>query len=393
MAAGTKANHPFSGALDSLELLVEKLYSLCYPVKVQIEDTNFSIAQSQSMPQEHTEIKPEEPASHSAIQRPLIIESEKCASQRSINEANVQISESPISPPSVPLTAMQRPLVFDGSSQMTEGFVLASEGTLEMCSSEISPVQRENLERDARIEDEEIKNGDAKISTVDIKPKSSGFSWMPSFSKQHSTGKEEKSAEIHTNKEPESKENKKIKDAEPHIKKDGMKKFFDNLLHDTSTDTKNKPIIHDDHHDSEDVGKISVTTTSELPKEGDSAIKETSKESKFNMKKMFDSLKHDTTEKKDTDLGSSQSETKSKGKISPTQELPKEKVSKDVSKDSKFNMKICLTHLNMILLIKKVVALDVSPSEINSKEITSTLNEPSKDTAAKKLLPKILNLQ
>ncbi|GBN84948.1 hypothetical protein AVEN_183751-1, partial [Araneus ventricosus] len=345
----------------------------------------------------------DEHVSHSVIQRPLIIESEKCVSQPTTPEPAVQISESPSPPPSLPPTTMQRPLVVDSSSQITDNFVLASEGTFEQCSPET--IHRENIGKDV-IEDVEILD-DFESSPMDVKPKSSSFSWMPSFSKSHSSGKDEKSSGVQASKETETKDNQKPSDVEPHAKKDGiqqnMKKFFDNLLHDTSSDTKDKTIVQDDHQDggamdskkeqkdgkhgvmklfssskqeSETKGKESPLP-GELPKETGG----TAKESKFTVKKMFDSFKHDTSDKKDaaaTEL--SQPDMKSKGKAMPSsQESPKEPeaISKDTSKDSKFSVKKIFQH--DVTGKKDSAAESAKPDTKLKGKISPTSTEPLKD--------------
>ncbi|GFT90680.1 FYVE, RhoGEF and PH domain-containing protein 6 [Nephila pilipes] len=376
----------------------------------QAVEGSVDVAHSKSIPQDQTEFKHEDSVPHSVIQRPLIIESEKCISQFNITEPNVQTSESPSPPPSLPPTTMQRPLVIDASSQQTDIFVLASEGTLDQCSPEISSIERKDLEEEALVEDEQIIDEEIKTSAI-TKPKSSSFSWMPSFSKSHSSGKDEKSSDaLSSKKELDLKESQKLHDAEHSSKKDGlqnMKIFFDNLLHDTSTDTKDKPLTLDDHHESIDAnpkkaqkdgkhgvmklfspskhepemkGKVSVTPI-DSSKETESETKDAPKESKFNVKKMFDSFKHDT---KDTLSDSSQVEAKSKEKIDITSNEPL-KEAESVSKDTtKFNVKRMFDSFKHDTTEKKDIVPDPSLNEAKSKrKISPTPNEPSKEPDAK----------
>ncbi|KAF8783031.1 FYVE like protein [Argiope bruennichi] len=346
-------------------------------------DGQVDITQNKPIPQSHTESKPEEHVSHSVIQRPLIIESEKFVSQSTTPEPNVQISESPSPPPSLPPTTMQRPLVVDNSKTM----------------------HRENIGRDIN---EEILDDFIEPSIVDTKPKSSSFSWMPSFSKPHSSGKDEKSTSIQSSKKETDTKDNKPSDIEPHAKKDGiqqnMKKFFDNLLHDTTTDTKDKTIVHDDQYenaaaDSKNVqkdgkhGVMKLFSSSkqesetkgkksplpgELPKET-SNIKETSKDSKFTVKKMFDSFKHDTSDKKDAAAELSQPDLKSKGKVMPSSQEPPKEVEvapKDFSKDSRFNVKKIFQHDTTE---KKDATEIVKPDTKLKGKISATSTEPVKD--------------
>ncbi|GFY59129.1 FYVE, RhoGEF and PH domain-containing protein 6 [Trichonephila inaurata madagascariensis] len=376
----------------------------------QAVEGTFDVAHSKSIPQDQTEFKHEDSVPHSVIQRPLIIESEKCVPQSNITEINVQTSESPSPTPSLPPTTMQRPLVFDASSQQTDIFVLASEGTLDQCSPEISSTERKELEEEALAENEQIIDGDAKTSAV-TKPKSSSFSWMPSFSKSHSSEKDEKPSDaLSSKKDLNLKETQKLQDTEHSSKKDNlqnMKKFFDNLLHDTSADTKDKPITQDDHHESIDTsakkvqkdskhgvmklfgpskhepeskGKVSPTPVDS--KETENTAKEVPKESKFNVKKMLDSFIHDT---KDTGHDSFQTEI-SKGKTGIASNDPvkePEVVSKETTKDSKFNMKKMFDTFKHDTTEKKDVH-DSSQIEAKSKKkVISTPNEPSKEPDAK----------
>ncbi|GFR16695.1 FYVE, RhoGEF and PH domain-containing protein 6 [Trichonephila clavata] len=377
----------------------------------QAGEGTFDVTHSKSIPQDQTEFKHEDSVPHSVIQRPLIIESEKCVSQSNITEINAQTSESPSPTPSLPPTTMQRPLVFDASSQQTDIFVLASEGTLDQCSPEISSIERKELEEEALAENEQIIDGDAKTSAV-TKPKSSSFSWMPSFSKSHSSEKDERPSDaLSSKKDLNLKETQKLQDTEPSSKKDGlqnMKKFFDNLLHDTSADTKDKTITQDNHqenidtsakktqkdskhgvmklfgptkHEPESRGKVSPTPV-DSSKETENAIKEAPKESKFNVKKMLDSFIHDT---KDTGHDSFQTEV-SKGKTGIASNDPvkePENASKETTKDSKFNVKKMFDTFKHDATEKKDVH-DSSQLEAKSKKkVVSTPNEPSKEPDAK----------
>ncbi|KAG8179812.1 hypothetical protein JTE90_025979 [Oedothorax gibbosus] len=354
---------------------------------------SFEVAESKN------ETRIDDPVPHSAVQRPLVFESEKCAPEPNVEDQSIPSVSQTSSPlPSIsPVTSSQRPMVFGGSNVQS---VNEDEVFEEFLDDDLA--NTESQDADGIVLDELNINEDCKTPEPDAKPKSSSFSWMPTFPKLHASGKDAKSSEAGSSKkDTEVLDNPKLAslDQDP-VKKDGlhnMKKFFGNLRHDTSNESKD--ISSPDNQNLESSGE----SAKKVPKEGKHGIKklfsptkqdsklsdkdvssenikdtenvskEHHKESKSNIKRMFDSFK--PTDKKEDPSKTEQHHPHTED-TSTTHEPKREGESKEHSKESKSNLK------KMFDSFKHVDKKD-SPTKIEQDhprgDDTSSSNEPKKD--------------
>ncbi|KFM72194.1 FYVE, RhoGEF and PH domain-containing protein 6, partial [Stegodyphus mimosarum] len=268
-----------------------------------------------------------ETISHSVVQRPLAFEPEKISQVSGSKEDAKNLSESlQSSQPHAP-TTMQRPLVFDGTFTQIE---VTTDPAAAANNQSNVPEEELNMNH----EEEEITSADNRLleeyitPVADSKPKSSSFSWMPSFPKLHSPSKDAKSLSDQDKKHTDSTDHQKVQEGEPtESKKDsthGMKKFFDSFRHENQQTDKDKQLQQSDSNkNSEDIvkeGKHSILkifnpdrTESDIEvknvspkgqkiKEVDSGSKAQSKDAKHHIVKFFDSLKQDPVDQKEKPL-------------------------------------------------------------------------------------------